>query len=421
MNFKALIDLYRVTGRPIISEGKFFCQTNITSELHSLLLSNYSQNRENFDELIINEQFINESSEITSNGTASFTIRLPTRGGERFYKSIDDLLTINSVSKGTLPPIFYIIDYDYCYKEGDHPLVASLETICEMIRSLSNIATYQDSKSINNYYKLIFINSSENNQKYPVELETNITPEILRLPSPDLTLLKELVNDEESTTVHYHSKRLLFSSTLADYLKQRPDGKRAFAYLIENWSNFLDRYNNDFSTYLSGFAFHKAKIEVAKSELELADQFSKVIGDINSKILSIPLSIAGIIAILKAKNTLESLLLIIGLFLISWLAWEVVKNQERHLDRIKRAKSVMFNSFEGNKDNYPTDLQNEIQDFISSTNNHQKILEDKLACFLIFSWAPFVIGISVFLYSKGFFLFLWKFFWRCLFYGCGVQ
>lgn len=203
---------------------------------------------------------------------------------------------------------------------------------------------------------MIFIHSGEGTQNYPIELECNITPDLLRCNIPNMSLLEELT-ENVCPTPHHHSKKTIFSSTITEFVKQTPDGQKAFDFLVHNWDEFLRRFDNDFSTYLSGFAFHKAKREVAKSEFELADQFSKVLGDINSKLLSVPLSVAGIVALLKSNSPIEKLLLLAGLLIVSWLLYEVVKNQKRQLNRIIHAKQVAFNSIEGEKENYPDDLK----------------------------------------------------------------
>lgn len=408
MNLKPLTELYRAVGRPTVEVGKFICEIDLTVELQSLLKTNYTKNQECFgNEFFIGDSLVTSTEDIRSIGEASFTITLPTGSSSRFYHDIDDLIRTasSSISKGDIPSEFYLIEDDYYYKdENCPPHVLALESLCQFIIKLSQLADYQDSKK-GSKHKLIFIHSGEEAQNYPIEIECHVTSDLLICDIPSMVLLEELTENSYPTP-HHHSKKTIFSSTITDFVKQKPNEHQAFAYLVKNWDEFLRRYNNDFSTYLSGFSFHKAKREVAKSEFELADQFSKVLGDINSKLLSVPLSVAGIVALLKADSLIEKLLLLVGLLIISWLLYEVVKNQKRQLNRIIHAKEVAFNSIEGKKENYPDDLKLAVEGMKASLNEDQKSLEDKLDYFIWFSWLPILAGVLIFIHTTGFFLFI---------------
>jgi hypothetical protein len=169
----------------------------------------------------------------------------------------------------------------------------------------------------------------------------------------------------------------------------------AFSKLVKEWDNFLYTYKKNLETYLSGFAFHKAKREVAEAEVEIASQFSKIVGDITGKLFAIPLSFAAVIAFSKATDTLDKALVFVGLLISSLIIYGVVSNQKRQLERITHAKDIVLGSFRGNADIYPADLSDAITNMKDNLDKNESKLNSTLGYFMFLAWVPviFILGI----------------------------
>ncbi|WP_277058410.1 hypothetical protein [Trichlorobacter lovleyi] len=218
---------------------------------------------------------------------------------------------------------------------------------------------------------------------------------------PDMTLIESFQSNNPKTDPHYSSKIGVFRASLAEFLKKCPVGLPAFSFLVSQWDEFSSIFIKNLDTYLSGFAFHKAKREVAEAELKIADEFSKIIIDITGKLLGIPISLAAVIAIAKSTSILESLMVVTGLGLATLIFSGTVGNQQRQLQRIIHAKNVVFNALEGKQEIYPDDLKTVITEMKDGLDKNESKLKWLLRLFRLLSWSPFIVGAVVFYFIFG--------------------
>lgn len=123
------------------------------------------------------------------------------------------------------------------------------------------------------------------------------------------------------------------------------DNKYDFENLICHWDKFVKLFENNLSTYMSGFSFHKARKEIAKSEAEFAEKISKLITDLTTKVLSIPVSLLASFGIIKLTSRSEMLLVLLGVLLSSLILHMVLLNQDKQLKHICHAKDIAFMPF----------------------------------------------------------------------------
>lgn len=413
MTILSIVNLYREAGRPDINDGCFTLSTVLTADIKKNIFEIYSTNPTCIDDCCIDGTQTDLTEKLPANGKIDIDIRLPTSNSARLYTSTEDLLEkVPSISHGEFPSDYYLIDHNYyCLEDNEPAKISALKKICELIFYLSQLAIYQDSKHDGDYYKLVFIHAGGTNQSYPIEINTHVDSDLLGLPTPDIRVLENLCSQQAATAAHYQAERGVFTTTITDFLHQQARDNK-FKYLITNWLKFIDQYQNNLSTYLSGFTFHKAKREIATAEFDLADQFSKVIGDITGKLFGIPLSLAATIGLLKADSFWEKSLMLLGLFIISWLIYEIVLNQREHLKRIKHAKDFVFNSLEGKQENYPDDLKQEVAQMITEINKREISLESKITFFQCFAWTPIFLGFVVFLGTYNVYSYMWRAGWQ---------
>ena len=395
MSILQLIELFRISGKPAVVGGTFSASLSYASQISLLVTATRESRSANFDEIIVDDTEIFGDEPLPQNWhTIQFTLRLPVSSAERFYQSVDDLIKFPQTSRGEIPAKFYVVDNDYT--GGEEPVPPKLEklyTICKLIKSLSCLANYHDEKADSGYYKLVFIQPNDAQYLPATVIETKVSEEILEFPTPDISLVQGLCSEAAKTDPHYNLQIGVFSVTITDFVSRAPGNGLSFSYLIQNWKDFLEAYQQNLSTYLSGFAFHKAKKEVAEAELKIAEQFSKVISDITIQLFSIPVSFAGVIVMAKPVDFVESSLVEIGLIIAALLIAGTVANQQRQLSCISDAKNIVLNAFEGKKESYPDELKIAIREMIIKLGKGERNLRRSLASFRVLSWVPPFAGI----------------------------
>lgn len=401
MALAPIVELFRKANRPPIKDGVFSARLNLTDDIVRLINSIRIEYYDQFDEILIDDDEIVAGEILQGQGRlVEFTFRLRTGSDNKFYYSLAGLLAgTTKISRGDLPSEFYLIEEDYFSgTEILFPRLEKLSVICKLIKGLSEIAHYHDEKTGSGHYKLIFIQPEDSSQLVPkaIEIDTTINQNMLDGPIPDITLVESLRADNPRTDPHYSSKIGVFRVSLAEFLQKCPVGQPVFSFLVSNWEDFINLCNKNLDTYLSGFAFHKAKREVAEAELTVADQFSKVISDITGKLLGIPVSVAAVIAITKSTSILEGLLIVIGLGLATLIFSGTVGNQQRQIQRISHAKNVVFNALEGRQESYPAELKTAIFDMKTGLDNNEIKLKWLLRLFRCLSWAPFLLGVALY-------------------------
>ena len=401
MSLASIVELYRICGKPQLV-GAVFTGTASFQAVRDLVLKIQGDRRQTFEDLKVDGNDLPDDDELPTQGhTISFTLRITTGTAATFQADLGSLLAKDpKISRGELPAEFYLVDIDYF--SGDTtkpPQMQALDKICKLIQSISKLAHYHDDKSGSGYLRMVFIQPAKNiNTFKPVELETRVTTTVIQAAENlDTRIVEDLSESSASNDPHYTSKVGVFGTCLANFVSNRPSGD-AFEYLVSHWHDFTNEYHRDLSTYLSGFAFHKAKTEVAEAEIKIAGEFSKVIGDISGKLIGIPVSYAVIAAIPKAETFAEQLLIFIGISVASLIIAKTVDNQERQFIRIQNAKNLIINSIQGKKQTYPKDLADTVDKLVNDLNQDEAGLTKSLRLFKSLCWSPIAISVLVLCY-----------------------
>lgn len=402
MSLLPVIELFRISQKPHITGGVFSATLSFTDEAASVVETVRKLDNVRFDEIIIGGDELLEEDKIPTQGSSiNFILRLPTGSSNKFYNSFTDLLDkAPAISRGILPAEFYLIDDDYFSGAlPKRPQLKVLETICSLITALSKLAHYHDEKTEEGCFKLVFIQPKDADQLQPTVLKTIVDIEMLSLTNLDISLVEELCASDAKATPHYNAQVGVFGTTITDFASRKPIEQTAFSYLVQNWEAFVNLYHQNLGTYLSGFAFHKAKREVAEAEISIAEQFSKITSDITGKLLSIPISFAAVIIITKSDSILESSLVVMGLLLAAILVAGAVDNQQRQLQRISHAKNVVLNAFEGKKESFPQELEEALNEMVIGLNSNETNLKHLLNVFRFLSWIPVLFAFTVHIFN----------------------
>jgi len=404
MSLSLIVELYRTCGRPSFHNGDFAC-TGEYALIKGIIkkikeqIENGAQAR--FTHMLVDNVDVLDDGLPDQGHLIDFQLRLPTNSASTFHLNLTELLVKDPlISHGQIPENFYLVEEDY-YSGDNLPKPATLEaldSLCRLIRSLSLLAHYHDKKPNGDYLRLVFVQPAEESGGRAVVLESKVTIALLEAAKVNPSLVEMLSESSATNDPHYSAKVGVFGTSLATFVSTRPTSMSAFEYLVLHWQQFVESYQRDLSTYLSGFAFHKAKREVAEAELKIADEFSKVLSDITGKLLSVPVSIAAVAAMYKDGSLLQRLLLLIGILTASVVVSRLVANQKQQVDRIKHAKDLVLHAVEGKKDVYPEELAVAITEMATNLDKNEQSLGRTLRLFSFLSWLPFIAAILLLSY-----------------------
>lgn len=340
--------------------------------------------------------------EVTVGSKVTAKFRVGNNGAGKFYPSYSALLSSASIKSGVVPDNFYIVKENH-YFSSDGKVDSEydfnqLSILCEVILGLKDLAHYYDKTTTSSPTKLVFL-AAEEHKSCPIVLDICLRESVLKADLSDISVLTSLLSDEAKLDAHFEPRKSIFYSSLGEFVAGLSP-ELAFCKLVENWTDFAAVYQRNHSTYLSGFAFHKAKKEVAESEIKLAEQLSKVTSDLTGKLFSIPVSVAAIVAMFhKDSSLVTNGLVVFGLVLTAILIVGIVVNQKNQLESVKQAKVIVEQSIEGKKSSYPPELKAHIENMSTRLNGNINTARNWLFIFRALAWLPSLVGIAVFYYQ----------------------
>lgn len=399
-DFSTVVELYRITPERNFDGRSFSTTVDFSNQVKNIIsdLILCSPKLGQFEDIQIDGDYIDfdeDDFDITqaSGRIVTFTFIPARNAAERFYKEKSDFLGINKLKKGEVPDQFYIASIDFYSYDKERPVfIGQVDKICSIIKYLSEIAHYHDTRSESDNYRLVFVKNSDA-KSTSIVLETIFTENMLGTGCND-NIIKSLVSDDTSTIPHYAEKIGTFRNTLVEFVDEHD---YSFELLIKNWGEFLHLFENNLSTYMSGFSFHKARKEVATAEAEFAEKISKITSELTGKVLSIPISLLASISLFKLSSTSEMLIVILGVILTSLVVYLILFNQEKQFLRICHAKDIAFKPFMAEATKYPEDLKKDVDDAIEQLDLNQATCYKSIRFFMLLSWVPTSIAIAILL------------------------
>ncbi|TVT81117.1 hypothetical protein [Pseudomonas sp. H3(2019)] len=396
-SFGEVVALYRAAGKPLIEGVRFKGEITSTSCEYLNSLRNEDHEFGRFEELTLDNTEILPSEELPAHwDVAKFTWILASNSNCKFYSDLTELTS--STGKGYLPEHYYILALDHADTDPITTEIQQITTICTLIKSLSVIADYHDEKNDSNCFNLIFTQYEGDTSSKTTAIKTRISSQGLR--SINISLATSLAQEDESSDIHHQSKIYTFKSSIVEFCDlTKPEDR--FEKLITEWDVFLKLYNNNLSTYLSGFSFHKAKKEVASAQISIAEQLSKITSETTTRVLSIPISFAAIIGLLNLKSLPEALLIFAGLLILSFITTAAISNQNKQLSRLIASRKITFTAFQGKASSYPDDLNTDITEAKTALEANERYLIKTLLWYRALGWLPTLIAIITIVINFG--------------------
>ena len=393
LTLESVVKLYRISGKPEFNGSSFSSEIKFKEnrELIELLFDPRS-NLGSFKDTEVDDNDIFTLEDLPQHvENFKFTFNVTQGSAEKFYKSKSDFITINTLKKGEIPDRFYIVEDDFFSQDAYKPsYIIKIEQICNLITTLSKLAHFHDIKkdSKGSFFKLVFILHSESKSSSAV-IETNLSEDSLYGDDLDTNVINSLSSDHSKKDIHYIEKINTFRNTLIEYINGNNSN---FTEIILNWNKINELYINNLAAYMSAFSFHKSRKEVSDAETEYAEKLSKVVSEITTKALAIPLSLAASIAIYNVKSDSEALIALLGILIASVITSLLSSSQLKQLGRITHAKETLFSGIENRLGDEQSELKIRLIDAKKQLNKNEKFSHRVLITILFISWVPTFVG-----------------------------
>lgn len=243
---------------------------------------------------------------------------------------------------------FYLKDSRFYSKDsGAPPVVESYRALLRFVKVLEASAYYLDERT----ERLIFYKDG----RFEVPVQYNCQ-DVLGF---DISALESL-HDLMSGRLHEEQKNSLLAETVIELTQSLPSGER-FAYLVKNAKELYQKTQVGYNLFSTDFTYEKAKEEVHTFKLETTSRLHKVISEIQTQLLGIP--VATFIALSQIKKT-DSLdaqfaintVILFGAVVFCLLLGGLLLNQKLTLDTIeadvKRQLGIFQKRFETTPEAY---------------------------------------------------------------------
>lgn len=348
--FSHVVALYRALGAPTIDDGVVSYEGAPTVEIISAL-------RMCDDLPAAYGKFEHLSEEADS---LEIEFRLPSNESGHFYSSLAEFVARNgSLGKGQFPSNVYITELRWADSDDIEPTeIKSLRRVCRLIELLALLAIGVDKDSSPDGYNLFFALPPDG-AKPPRTflLPTQVNVKVLDYELNHLSLLEEILNRKNENKAHLSERKLMIRMAVASVIEKFESEPNLLLVIVREWREVLATYRANLQTYVYSFSFERVRREVAQAEIDYGTKLSGVLGDIAGKMLALPISLAGLVALEKTTSKFEGFILVLGLAVVSVVLLAILHNQMLQTGRLLHSFNVIFDDFKDKIKTYPPKLQ----------------------------------------------------------------
>lgn len=347
--FPNVVALYRAMGKPPIEGGVASYEGVATPAIATALQ----------DCKTLQPEFGKIQHHADHDGVVEIELRLPSNEFGRFYAGIDELARAGSLGKGQFPKNIYVSGLGWADFDADEPPeIRDLKRICRLVELLAMLAIGVDKKSSPDAYNLFFALPPDG-AKPPRTflLPTQVDDRLLGHELRHMSLLEEILNRKNETKAHLSERKLMMRMAIASVIEKHESESNLFLVVVKEWNQILSTYRANLQTYVYGFSFEKVRRELAQAEIDYGTKLSGVLGDIAGKMLALPVSLVGLIALNKSDTPFEAFIVVLGLAVVSVVLLAVLHNQTLQTNRLLHSFNVVFDDFKDKIKTYPPKLQ----------------------------------------------------------------
>lgn len=348
--FTRVVALYRALGEPDIVDGIISYEGDGSESILAAIDS-----CENLPESCGKFEYRSVEPE-----GVSIDYRLPSNEYGRFFLTLGEFISANgSLGKGVFPSNIYIAELKWCDSDAEEPVqIKLLRRICRLVELLSLLAIGVDKDSSPDSYNLFFALPPDGGKPpRTFLLPTKISQKLISYDLTHIGLLEEILNPKNENKAHLTERKLMFRMSVASVVERFEAEQDLFLAVVREWREVLSIYRANLQTYVYSFSFEKVRREVAQAEIDYGSKLSGVLGDIAGKMLALPISFAGLIALDKATSWFEMLVIVLGLVVVTVVLLAILHNQMLQVERLLHSFNVIFDDFKGKIKTYPLKLQ----------------------------------------------------------------
>ncbi|AME23709.1 hypothetical protein [Burkholderia sp. PAMC 26561] len=344
------VALYRALNRPQVTRGGNFEFTGTLNPKTLALLVQCEQ---------LDEKFGRYERQALPDGTMRVEGRFPRNGEARSYSSLHEFFELTpTLATGTLPASYFIVDIDYCSFDTVKPdVIVKVERLVTFVELLTKLAD-DNMRSSSQANRLLFILPSDGGKvRRTALMQIRAEEEALGCASPDVGVLTELVDGENSAKLHIMERRLLMRTAISDVLATASVDTNDLTHLCFNWEEVLRQFSNNLHAYINNFAFDEVRKKIVDAELEYASKLSAVFGDIAGKLLALPVSLLAVALLDEAKTDSGFVFACAGLGVVSLVLVFVLWNLWLQAARLRSGFEFVFAPVFDKSSTYPAALR----------------------------------------------------------------
>lgn len=208
----------------------------------------------------------------------------------KFYVTVGDFISDKS-NIFKKPTLFYVHDIKYHpFTTTKIPLIDIYECILELNAVLDSSCTFSD----HSQYTWFFMSGDESTSFSPILDKTDLS-------TLDLNSISNLVDFFKLDNIHLKQKHSILSKHIVILLSQIPFDQK-YKVLLKNLSQISIKLENDYSLFASEFSYDKIFNQIENEKLEEQVKIHKVLTDIQTQILGIPVATVIIATQYKINN-----------------------------------------------------------------------------------------------------------------------
>ncbi|MBC7490063.1 MAG: hypothetical protein H7240_09035 [Glaciimonas sp.] len=380
--FQSVVNLYRALGKPSVTDDSTYSFDGPITPVVRALIEDYRQINFRFGEIDVSQ---------LSDSHAKIEVNLPRGDVGKFYSTIESFLTsTSSIAVGSIPENYYILEEDYLSGDLPKPIkLRSLESLTEFIKLLTLFSEDIHDLSGSGVRRLLFVLPPDGR----IPQKTVVVPVVLEASALDNELnhykiLESLVSPSNEKKLHIEERRLVMKIAISDVLNNANSEMKLLTFLVKNWNEVLRKYRYNFQAYINKFAFDDIRKKIADAEIEYASKLSGVLGDIAGKLLALPVSLLGVIALEQAKSDFAFWSGCAGLFIVSLIYCLVLYNQNQQVSRLENSFNLIFSPFFNKINTYPKALRDALSQRKNGTAKQLLTLKWTFRIFYFLAMVP---------------------------------
>lgn len=307
--------------------------------------------------------------------SVKLSIEVPRTESVFFGSTWDDLLAFGNFLWSS-PGEYYVL------KQEGNAYDSNYKNIIRVIKALAFFADHQEGNSHSR--KLIFLGKSK------LELVLFYSDLSTTLLESDLKIIEEFSSLEDKHKTH---RSAIIKASLAECVASESLEVRLSA-LLKKFSTFIGSIEHGYALYVSEFSYEKAIDEANKSKLDFHIRINKIIGDMQSQLLTIPAAFIFLGSQYKESNQLNisTVSLLVGAIIFGVLMDILVRNQKDSVEAIMSEVSGEMNRHIRVNQKIRTEIESIFKPLIGRVSGFRlKIFLVEVSVSLVIAFAIFLV------------------------------